>query len=322
MSLMNPRKARWRLWLALAVVLAAGYALVLKFVAAPPLAPELPEDARWAAAPPSTVALEVTPLVMGRRKIPRCVAAGKASCFASAEVVHVSYLVKHPQGTFLIDAGLSSHARDDLAKFALKERLALDWTPEGDLKEDLVAQGSPKIDFVVLTHDHWDHTSGLVDLPHPHVLMGPGEVEFGRAYPKSKPPAVMPEHLQGAVVEPFAWDGPAYENFPKSHDVFRDGSVVLVPLPGHTPGSLGVFLNNVHGRRLLFVGDAAWSRSGYELPSHKPRPVSDLVDHDRAALSQTLWRLHELHLHAPELIIVPAHDADGLADVRALKGAH
>ncbi|HUB05468.1 MAG TPA: hypothetical protein VMB50_00615, partial [Myxococcales bacterium] len=100
--------------------------------------------------------------------------------------------------------------------------------------------------------------------------------------------------------------------------LFGDGSVVLVPLPGHTPGSLGVFLNNVHGHRVLFVGDAVWSSDGISLPSQRPLLMSRLVDFDREEVSDTIWRLRHLHERDPQVLIVPAHDGAALKAVEAL----
>lgn len=283
-----------------------------------PMAADRPTYAEFKAPPVAGQDLTVLPLRVGSRSAPRCAPAGAESCFDSAQIVHAAYLVKHPKGTFLIDTGLSTKGREDLGRFPFMERIALDYTTEGNLKDALAAAGSPKIDFVLVTHAHWDHTSGLVDLDHPRVFFGPGEAEFIRSFPKDKPPSVMPEHLQGASVETFAWDGPAYENFPASHDWFGDGSVVLVPLPGHTPGSMGIFLNTVRGRRLLFVGDAGWSIDAIARPSHKLKPMSDLVDNDREKLSETLWRLHHLHARDPGILIVPTHDGRALEEVKAL----
>ncbi len=51
-------------------------------------------------------------------------------------------------------------------------------------------------------------------------------------------------------------DGP-YVGFERSLDMFKDGSVVLVPLAGHTAGHTGMFLNLPSGKRYFFTGDVA-----------------------------------------------------------------
>ena len=288
------------------VIRLLGVALLSSGCSTIPLAPDRPEFSIFASSAAPATAMEIVPLLLGHSRAPRCASAGEESCLATVPLVHAAYLVKHPQGTFLIDSSISSG--DDVARFPLMNRLALGFTRDGDLKEALAQAGVAQVDFVLITHAHWDHTGGLVDLPRPRAVLGPGELEFVRAFPKDAAPSVMPDHLAGAAVETFAWDGGAYQNFPRSHDWFGDGSVVLVPLSGHTPGSVGIFLNAVHGRRLLFIGDAAWSMDAVTRPSHKLKPLSDLTDTDRAGTSDGLWRLHHLQQHDHPLLMVPAHD--------------
>ena len=287
-----------------------------------PIGPDRPELSQYAAPAPGTVKveLEVVPLRVGRAAAPRCAMAGSASCLAFTDIVHAAYLVKHPKATFLIDAALSARGKEEVKRFSWVDQLKLDYAREGSLGEALKKAGAPKIDFVLLTHGHWDHTSGLRELDHPRVVMGPGEAEFVRSIRKDAAPVAMADHLEGAKVEAVSFDGPAYEELPASRDWFGDGSVVLVPLPGHTPGSMGVFLNGVRGRRLLFIGDTGWSIDAVEAPSHKLGPMSDLTDWNRSMLSATLWRLHHLHLRDPGLLIVPAHDLAALRAVEALAG--
>jgi glyoxylase-like metal-dependent hydrolase (beta-lactamase superfamily II) len=128
----------------------------------------------------------------------------------------------------------------------------------------------------------------------------------------------MKDHFEGASTETFSWDSGPYETFDRSHDVFGDGSVVLVPLPGHTPGSIGVFLDSVRHRRLLFVGDAAWSNRAIEIPSHKLAPFSKIADQDTSVLADTLWRLHHLHELDPSILMVPTHDGLAFDEVHSL----
>lgn len=278
-------------------------------------------------APPTAtgVPLAVAPMLMGMQSAPRCAPASKASCLGEMTIVHTAYLVQHPQKTFQIEAGIAAKGKDDLARFSLLDRLALDFeatSSTGKNLADLRRSGWPSPSFVLLTHAHWDHTSGLLDLDHPRVILGPGEEQFWKNIPKDRPPVAMVHHSAGATLESFSWDGPAFENFPSSHDLFGDGSVVLVPLPGHTPGSLGVFLSSVQGRRVLFVGDTAWSHEAFELPSHKLKLMSDLTDSNTSQLSESLWKLHALKQRYPDLLIVPTHDGDAFAALSRLVTGH
>src|SRR6516164_2569042 len=55
--------------------------------------------------------------------------------------------------------------------------------------------------------------------------------------------------------EEYGFEGGAYLGFPRSHDVYGDGSIVVVPAPGHTPGSVVVFLSLPSGTHYALVGD-------------------------------------------------------------------
>jgi glyoxylase-like metal-dependent hydrolase (beta-lactamase superfamily II) len=282
-----------------------------------PLRPDRPELDQFAPTARGAPPVEVTPLLMARKQQPRCGLAWEAPCLKRADLVYVAYLVRHPRGTFLIDAGLSSHAEEDLAHFSLLARLALAVDVRHGLAALLPSVGNPHIDFVILTHPHWDHASGLTDLPGATVWLTAEDRAFVEHFQGSEP-AVMPAHFKDAHIQTYAWDGPAFENFPASHDFFGDGSVVAVPLPGHTPGAVGIFLDSVRGRRVLFVGDTVWNRDGYLLLSHKPKPLSDFTDVDTDRLSDNIRRLAHLHSRYPELIIVPAHDGAAALEMRAL----
>ena len=263
-------------------------------------------------------------MLMGAQATPRCAAAGEAHCLPFTETVHTSYLIRHPKGNLLIDAGLSEHGHDDLARFPALNRAMLRYEPrgKGSLKASLTALGNPPIAWVILTHMHWDHTSGLTDLVHPRVIMSEEDLAFASAHANDDPPVAMVDHLRGALVATIKWDGPPVENFPASHDLYGDGSIVFVPLPGHTPGSIGIFVTRTHGRRLLFVGDTAWSVDAINLPSHKLKPLSRFADYDPDTLSDALWRLHDLAAKDPDLIIVPTHDGAAYERVRALGRAN
>jgi len=79
------------------------------------------------------------------------------------------------------------------------------------------------------------------------------------------------DSLEGRTTIDYELDGPPVLTFTRSHDLFGDGSVVLVDLAGHTPGSVGVLLHTSAGPVLL-AGDG---RLAY-VPSRRHPPEVEL----------------------------------------------
>jgi glyoxylase-like metal-dependent hydrolase (beta-lactamase superfamily II) len=79
-----------------------------------------------------------------------------------------------------------------------------------------------------------------------------------------------------------------------------------VPLPGHTPGSVGIFFS-VGTKRVFHVGDAVSSLAQLESNMGKQFPMNR-TDSDPDGALATVHLLHYLHANDPELAIIPAHD--------------
>lgn len=98
--------------------------------------------------------------------------------------------------------------------------------------------------------------------------------------------------------------------FARSQGVFGDGSVILLPLPGHTAGQVGMLLSLPSGKRYLFTADAAWTLEGLHRPADRSwllRRAVDL-DHHEATNQATVVHLHLIAQRFPHLQLVPAHD--------------
>ena len=227
-----------------------------------------------------------------------------------------SVLIRHPAGDLLIDTGSSSHFNEEVRRYPfgtwLKLRsLAGQLTPKVSLPDLLRRMGEEpaKLRWAILSHVHLDHAGGLMDLPRMPVLLTREELQFA-ADPKVQAKGyVIAAHTQkfpplNAATLQFTPQ--PYEIFDESADLYRDGSVVAVPLRGHTPGSTGIFVNLAPGRRLFYVGDAVDDERGFEERVDKSLILQD-SDNDAARANQIVARLNELHKKVPELAILPAH---------------
>jgi glyoxylase-like metal-dependent hydrolase (beta-lactamase superfamily II) len=227
-------------------------------------------------------------------------------------------LVEHPQGRLLFDAGFGSRVDEHFRTIPpLMQKLST-YEKEATVAEQLAAAGiaPASLKGVVLTHAHWDHVSGLEDLKGAPVWVTQAERDFIR----SDDPGARLAHSFGELdYKTYAFDGGPYLGFEHSHDVFGDGAVVLVPVPGHTPGSIIAFVTLPGGKRYAFVGDLVWQREGIEIPAERPWVSSRLVDKDRAQVRRWIVHMHHLGKAMPGLVIVPAHDRRVLETLPVLR---
>jgi glyoxylase-like metal-dependent hydrolase (beta-lactamase superfamily II) len=96
---------------------------------------------------------------------------------------------------------------------------------------------------------------------------------------------------------------------------YGDGSIVIVPAPGHTPGSVIVFVTLPGDVRCAFVGDLEWQREGVLEREEWPGFEGLKIDNDPAALHQSLLRMNAIATRYPQMRIVPAHDARAFGEI-------
>lgn len=158
-----------------------------------------------------------------------------------------SYLVEHPQGTLLFDTGIEDAIGPDgrriadpiVFKVPRTLRSQLDVTP----------------DLLALSHLHVDHVGNLDLFPDIPVLLQQAEFDAGFG-PDAETLTLLPETyaaLDPAQVHPVSGD----------HDVFGDGTVQLIALPGHTPGHQGLLVRLPDTGPVLLATDIAYSAADY-----------------------------------------------------------
>ena len=227
-----------------------------------------------------------------------------------------SVLVRHPAGDLLIDTGNSTLFDDEIRGFPFGTRLKLK-SLAGELKVKSplpqllrqIGEEPAKLRWAILSHVHLDHAGGLMDLPPMPVLLTREELQFANDPKVQARGYVIAAHVKKlpAVAAPtLKFDPLPYETFEESADLYKDGSVVVVPLRGHTPGSVGIFVNLSPERRLFYVGDAVDDERGLEERVGKSLILRE-SDNDIVLADQIVGRLNDLHEKVPGLAILPAH---------------
>lgn len=231
---------------------------------------------------------------------------------AARELVFSAVLVRHPAGNLLFDTGLGTRIDAQYEEMPAYLRPLTAYQDVDPLLDQFAEHevDPASIDAILLSHLHWDHASGIKDFPDARVMLPKPEHDIAM-----KPRGAMgylPSQLDGEEID---WqylefvDQP-YLNFERSHDFFSDGSVILVPMQGHTPGSMGMFLNFPDGRRYFFTGDTTWAIEGFRIPAEKFMFARKLVKENAGKTRREIVRVHRLMEALPDMVVIPAHDAN------------
>ncbi len=222
-----------------------------------------------------------------------------------------AHVLRHPQfGHFLVDTGVSSKVMHNPSQYGfnllLQKVMKLDQMRIKKSTADIVSSLPGPLAGVFFTHLHLDHVSGLPDLPDDVPLyVGKGEASathYTHAFTQGTTDGMLAGKgkLQEWAFEP-RLQPLASDAFEAVLDVFGDGSVFAISVPGHTAGSTAYLVRSTRGPVLL-VGDTSHTTWGWE---HGVEPGTFTNDHQRNR--DNLLRLKALVARHPNMQVRLGH---------------
>jgi N-acyl homoserine lactone hydrolase len=159
------------------------------------------------------------------------------------------YLIHHTQGWLLWDTGITDAIAGMPEGLPPSDPRMTHWRRPKTLAAQLEAVGVKPTDikYVAVSHTHPDHIGNVELFPHSMLLVQKAEYEWPTPFGAGR---FKPEHpvtkLQG------------------DHDVFGDGSVMILSTPGHTPGHQSLLVKLPKTGALVLSGDAVHFKSNWE----------------------------------------------------------
>jgi len=185
-----------------------------------------------------------------------------------------AYYIEHPKGKILVDCGwhrdMSPEGKfDKKAQIKSLDSPLLYLVNQGRIQkgkaidEQLKNMGvTPSdIDYVILTHLDCDHANGLKLVKDAkHILVSSDELKFAKKHSLVR---YRKKWWQDVNLSAFDWNGNDGA-FGKSYDLFGDGSVLLINIPGHSDGLVAVKIVGDDGRFVLLFSDGGYAKKSWQ----------------------------------------------------------
>jgi len=164
------------------------------------------------------------------------------------------WVVSHPKGTVLFDTGLHKELNTDKRRLgASADVFDIDLADGKDLVALLSDKGfyADRIDYIVLSHLHFDHCGGTALIPNAEILIQEQEWQSGSDE----------KLIELGVYNPDDYNlGHPVKQVNGVFDVFNDGTVVCLPTPGHTAGHQSLRIELASGPVVLTSDCVYWQQ--------------------------------------------------------------
>ena len=246
----------------------------------------------------------------------------KGGRWCSQKYPALCVLICHPEhGNVLFDTGYSPRFFKETEKWPL--RLYKDITPvtisrEETLIRQLEKKGivAEEVNYLILSHFHADHIGGVKDFPNAKIIcsrIGFDSVKNTLGFAALKKgflAGLLPNDFASRLVfledQRFISLDRSMKPFTQGIDVYGDGSIIGIDLPGHAVGQFGLLFSDSESRQTFLIADSCWSSKAYR--EYKlPSVVTYLVHEKKSAYQETLLKLHQLYKRNKQIRMIPSH---------------
>lgn len=218
-----------------------------------------------------------------------------------------AHVLHHPQrGYFLVDTGVAQSLIDDPGKagvsWLVRQGLPVDTMKMRKSTADILRGLPAPLSGVMLTHMHLDHISGMPEVPgNVPLYIGRGESTHRDMVSVVMQGTIDNMLKDKAALQEWPFQPDPQQRFDGIVDVFEDGSVFAISVPGHTAGSTAYLLRTTRGPVLL-TGDTSHTRWGWD---HMVEPGDYTADKEQNLAS--LRRLKALVKDHPAIEVRVGH---------------
>jgi glyoxylase-like metal-dependent hydrolase (beta-lactamase superfamily II) len=188
--------------------------------------------------------------------------------------------------------------------------------PEDTLTTQLGRVGYAAADVrkAVLSHLHADHVGGIAEIPQADLYAAAEGFAYMRGPDHPERHFVFRDRIEipGARWHAIAFDrtnDPTLAPFTEAFDLMGDGSLIVLPTPGHLEGSVSMLVRRGKAAPLLLIGDLTYEES---LLQHDRFPAVG----DRNELRSSFAKVRAMKQRMPDLVILPAHDSSAAEKLR------
>ncbi|MEM8892075.1 MAG: MBL fold metallo-hydrolase [Bacteroidota bacterium] len=228
-------------------------------------------------------------------------------------------LIQHPdKGYVLFDTGYAPRFFEVTAKWP--EKMQALSTPAVIEKDwDVISQLEKKgirakdIPHLVISHYHADHIAGLKDFPHSQFYsMKSGYDQMLRhkgfsGVRRGLIDKLMPEDIADRIDFFDSWEKVARNDaFEYHYDMFGDGSIKVVQLPGHARGQIGLLLNEGNKDAVFLAADGFWLTESLDT-NVLPSGIVRLFFDDWPAYKDSFQKIRSYRAEHPDTSIISCH---------------